>query len=201
MNLLVQIQSRVRVAKDLCNKFGRFNYRNVESIYEAIKPILVELDCNLVLSDEISLIGDRFYLKATAQIKDSAGSVIGEASAYARESLMQKGMSEPQCTGSASSYARKYALGGLLLLDDSKDIDSIENKPHEVNSQNSAKLNTIKGEVALILESCGLEKKDFLAFFKFAKINKDSESALQGLLDSDLRELVNDFFNQRSENV
>lgn len=191
MNLLTQIQSRVRVAKDLHNKFGGFNYRNVESIYEAIKPILAELDCNLVLSDEVSLIGDRFYLKATAQIKDSAGIVIGEASAYARESLMQKGMSEPQCTGSASSYARKYALGGLLLLDDSKDIDSIDNKANERN------LNDLKAQVADALGACGIDKSEFLAFFKFAKINKDSADALTFLLNGDLRGIVNQFLESK----
>lgn len=198
MGLLTQIQSKVKVAKDLRNNFGGFNYRNVESIYEAIKPILAELECDLILSDEILLIGDRFYLKATATLRDNKGNVIGSACAYARESLSQKGMSDPQCTGSASSYARKYALGGLLLLDDSKDIDSIENHATKGNGKD---LNAIKNEVASALENAGLKRVDFAKFFEFANINKDNADELKAFLLSDFKILISDFLLQRSKNV
>lgn len=192
MGLLTQIQSKVKVAKDLRNNFGGFNYRNVESIYEAIKPILAELECDLILSDEILLIGDRFYLKATATLRDSKGNVIGSACAYARESLSQKGMSDPQCTGSASSYARKYALGGLLLLDDSKDIDSIENHTSAKGNANKD-LNAIKQEVASALEKAGLKRADFTRFFEFANIDKDNADELKAFLLSDYKILISDF--------
>ena len=192
MGLLTQIQSKVKVAKDLRNNFGGFNYRNVESIYEAIKPILAELECDLILSDEILLIGDRFYLKATATLRDSKGNVIGSACAYARESLSQKGMSDPQCTGSASSYARKYALGGLLLLDDSKDIDSIENHTSAKGNANKD-LNAIKQEVASALENAGLKRADFTRFFEFANIDKDNADELKAFLLSDYKILISDF--------
>ena len=194
MGLLTQIQSKVKVAKDLRNNFGGFNYRNVESIYEAIKPILAELECDLILSDEILLIGDRFYLKATATLRDSKGNVIGSACAYARESLSQKGMSDPQCTGSASSYARKYALGGLLLLDDSKDIDSIENNTtNSVKGNANKDLNAIKQEVASALEKAGLKRADFTRFFEFANIDKDNADELKAFLLSDYKILISDF--------
>ena len=192
MGLLTQIQSKVKVSKDLRNNFGGFNYRNVESIYEAIKPILAELECDLILSDEILLIGDRFYLKATATLRDSKGNVIGSACAYARESLSQKGMSDPQCTGSASSYARKYALGGLLLLDDSKDIDSIENHTSAKGNANKD-LNAIKQEVASALEKAGLKRADFTRFFEFANIDKDNADELKAFLLSDYKILISDF--------
>lgn len=197
MNLLTQIQSKVRVAKDLHNKFGGFNYRNVESIYEAIKPILAELDCNLVLSDKIELIGDRFYLKATAQIKDGAGTLIGEASAYARESLSQKGMSEPQCTGSASSYARKYALGGLLLLDDNKDIDSLENSNETPKKREISELNSLKIALAKKFKEFGLSENDYTAFFEFVECDKNQIAQLHKLLDSDLQCYIKDFYNYK----
>ena len=138
MSVLGRIQNAVKVAKNLHNQFGKFNYRNVESIYESVKPILAELECSLVVSDEVVLIGDRFYIKATATIKDNTGAIIGEASAFAREALDKKGMDGAQITGSASSYARKYALGGLLLLDDNKDIDSQDNSRNYATPAQSA---------------------------------------------------------------
>lgn len=184
--MLSKIQNAVKVAKNLHNQFGNFNYRNVELIYEAVKPILVELECSLVVSDEIVLIGDRFYIKATATIKDKAGAIIGEASAFARESLDKKGMDSAQITGSASSYARKYALGGLLLLDDNKDIDSQDNSQnHATPAHSTDPLLKIKKMVSAKLSSAGItQSKDMLAFFDFVGVNKDNSAELKELLES-----------------
>ena len=191
MNLLGQIQSKVRVAKNLRNNFGNYNYRNVESIYEALKPILAEFECALIVSDDIVMIGDRFYIKATAQLKDKTGAVLGESTAFAREALDKKGMDSAQLTGSCSSYARKYALGGLLLLDDNKDIDSLDNsqspKPQKSN------IVALKQKIAQKLESAGIAKSDFVDFFKFCECDKDSAEQLDNLFNNGLDSAIKAF--------
>lgn len=194
MNLLGQIQARVKVAKNLRNDFGKYNYRNVESIYEAIKPILQELECALIVSDDIVMIGDRFYIKATAQIKDESGAIIGEATAFAREALDKKGMDSAQLTGSCSSYARKYALGGLLLLDDNKDIDSLDNSHTPTTKAKSVNpLIDLKQKVAKKLESAGIAKADFVEFFNFCECDKDSAEQLGALLENGIDSAIKSF--------
>lgn len=126
------IQSKLKANKSQFNKFGNYAYRSCEDILEAVKPILNGLI--LTLSDEVVAVGDRIYIKATANISDGKNHV--EATAFAREPLSQKGMSEPQCTGSASSYARKYALNGLFCIDDNKDADTNESKQQADNTPN-----------------------------------------------------------------
>jgi len=118
-----KIQRNLKAPKGQYNKFGKYKYRNAEDILEALKPLLNDYDCFINISDEIILIQDRFYVKATAKIvcSDSGESV--ETSAFSREALSKKGMDEGQVTGSTSSYARKYALNGLLAVDDTKDDD------------------------------------------------------------------------------
>lgn len=194
MNLLGQIQAKVKVAKNLRNEFGKYNYRNVESIYEAVKPILQELECALIVSDDIVMIGDRFYIKATAQIKDKSGAIIGEATAFARESLDKKGMDSAQLTGSCSSYARKYALGGLLLLDDNKDIDSLDNiQAHAPKAKNANPLIDLKQKIAKKLESAGIAKADFVEFFNFCECDKDSAEQLENLLNNGIDSAIKAF--------
>lgn len=129
---LRKIQVELKCAKTLHNNFGNFNYRNVESILEALKPLLKENNCILTLSDDIVMVGDRFYIKATATITQDKESI--STSAFAREALDKKGMDTAQITGACSSYARKYALGGLFLLDDNEDIDSKDNRDIKANS-------------------------------------------------------------------
>ena len=128
---LSKIQQELKAPKDLFNKFGGYNYRSCESILEAVKPLLN--DCVVQLNDEIVIIGDRYYIKATAKITDGETSI--ENSAYAREAAEKKGMDEAQITGSASSYARKYALNGLFLIDDTKDSDAINTHGKEEDKQ------------------------------------------------------------------
>lgn len=124
---LVKIQSALVAPKGRYNDFAKFAYRSCEDILHAAKPLLDELDCTLTLQDNIVLVGEgdnsRFYVQATATLSDPLGnswSTVG----YAREPILKKGMDESQITGTASSYARKYALSGLLLLDDNEDPDS-----------------------------------------------------------------------------
>lgn len=119
---LAKIQKELKAPKSQRNKFGNFNYRNQEDILEAVKPLLGELV--LTVSDEMVQIGERIYVKATSTITDGSDSISNTA--YAREPEEQKGMAEPMLTGSTSSYARKYSLNGLFLIDDTKDPDTNE---------------------------------------------------------------------------
>lgn len=118
---LVYIQSNLNAPKDLENKFGGYKYRSCESILKAVKPLLLETDTTLVMRDEICMVGDRFYVKATAIF--SNGEDETTTCGYAREDLAKKGMDGAQLTGATSSYARKYALNALFAIDDSKDSD------------------------------------------------------------------------------
>jgi hypothetical protein len=125
---LAKIQQELKVHKAQKNTFGNYNYRSLEDIQEALKPLISENKVALVISDQIKLIGDRYYVEATASLidcekEDSEISV----TAYARESAVKKGMDESQITGASSSYARKYALNGLFAIDDTKDADSMDN--------------------------------------------------------------------------
>ena len=123
---LLSVQSKLKAPKSQYNKFGGYYYRNCEDILEAVKPILLETKTTLLLNDEVILIGSRFYLKATAIFIDVVDGTKIECSAYANESEPHKGMTAEQVTGSASSYARKYALNALFCIDDTKDADSDE---------------------------------------------------------------------------
>ena len=108
------------------NQFGGYGYRSAETILEAVKPLLKETICTIIVSDDILMVGDRFYVKATATIKNEKGEV-ESATSFAREALTKKGQDESQITGAASSYARKYALCGLLAIDDRRDADTQNN--------------------------------------------------------------------------
>ncbi len=123
---LAAIQSELKAPKNLRNSFGNYNYRNCEGILEAYKKYEKEYAVALTLDDTINIVGDRFYVIATATLMDCESSDSISVSAYARESAVKKGMDDSQITGSASSYARKYALNGLFLLDDTKDADTDE---------------------------------------------------------------------------
>jgi len=125
MNKLIEVQSELKAPKGQFNSFGKYKYRSCEDILEAVKPLLAKKGLLLTLNDTIVEVGGRVYVKATAMIQD--GEEFKIASAYARESETKKGMDDSQITGSASSYARKYALNGLFLIDDTKDADTQNN--------------------------------------------------------------------------
>lgn len=123
-NKLINIQSELKCNKSQFNKFGGYAFRSCEDILEAVKPILAKYSCALFLTDTIELIGDRYYIKATATIVDVEDNSTLSNNGFAREDESRKGMNSDQLTGATSSYARKYALNGLFCIDDAKDSDS-----------------------------------------------------------------------------
>ena len=122
---LSAVQTELKAPKGQFNEFGGYKYRSCEDILEAVKPLLKEHRLALQLSDEPVIMGDRYYIKATAFLTDFSGQQIS-CTAYAREPKEKKGMDDSQITGTASSYARKYALNGLFCIDDTKDADTDE---------------------------------------------------------------------------
>lgn len=120
---LLYVQKKLKAPKNQRNSFGEYNYRSCEDILEAVKPLLDEVGATIILSDDISIFGDRFYVKATATFMDVVNDAKISNTAFAREVLEKKKSDPSQCTGAASSYARKYCLNGLLLIDDTKDLD------------------------------------------------------------------------------
>ena len=117
-------QAELKAPKNQYNSFGKYNYRSCEDILEAAKPICRKHDLVLLLTDKPVCIGDRYYIEATARLYDTESDLFLEATASAREADTKKGMDDSQVTGTASSYARKYALNGLFNIDDTKDADT-----------------------------------------------------------------------------
>lgn len=135
MKSLQRIQQKLKAPKNQYNSFSKFYYRSTEDILEALKPLLLEEGLVMTMSDKIETHNDKSYLKATISLyKDDK--LLTSNSAYAREALVQKGMNDAQITGSTSSYARKYALNGLFLIDDTKEIDEIDNTNKEIDEKN-----------------------------------------------------------------
>ena len=147
---LANVQHELKCSKSLYNSFGKYSYRSTELIMEAVKPLLFSNDLCLTITDSIELIGDRFYIKATATVYNKEGEQIS-TTAYAREEEGKKGMDASQVTGSTSSYARKYALNGLLAIDDTKDADATnthgvtsDSKTTPANNKTNNTTNTYK---------------------------------------------------------
>lgn len=118
-----KIQEELKAPKNQFNKFGNYAYRSCEDIYNAVKPLLAKYGLVLTVTDELVMIGERYYIKATATLQENAILYIRNV-AYAREEETKKGMDGSQITGASSSYARKYALNGLFLIDDVRDSDT-----------------------------------------------------------------------------
>lgn len=132
--MLKEIQQQLKAPKNQKNSFGNYNYRSLEDILEAVKPILGRLNLSLTISDEVVNVGTRYYVKAVAKLwQDSK--VIAENTAYAREAESKKGMDESQITGATSSYARKYCLNGLFAIDDNKDRDVTEGDDSQARAE------------------------------------------------------------------
>lgn len=176
MEQLIRIQNKLKAPKNQYNNFGRYKYRSCEDILEAVKPLLKEEECYIVLEDSIELIGERYYLKAVATITNKDGASVS-ASAYAREPLIKKGMDDAQITGSTSSYARKYALNGLLAIDDSEDIDSGENNNAEPPREKLSNERFAKAIEAL--KNNATTKEDILKF----DLTKEQKEVLDGIKD------------------
>lgn len=179
MNLnekLLNIQTSLKAPKSQYNSFGKYNYRNCEDILEAVKPLLKENGVTLRLTDDIVFVGTRYYVKATAIFSDGDSEI--STSAYAREEETKKGMDASQITGSASSYARKYALNGLFDIDDTKDSDTTNtgndttkgkvtsiNKNGELTEVTKKKINNCLTQFKNLT---GLEMKEILNQVNFA---------------------------------
>ena len=158
------IQVELKAPKTQYNKFGCYSYRKAEDIQEAVKPLLTKYGCILTCSDELQLIGDRYYIRATANIIDIESGQGLATFGWAREEEEKKGMDGSQITGAASSYARKYALNGLLCIDDTQDSDTTNTGETPAPAPKKAK----KGEVS---------RETWIAMIATNKVNKDGISA------------------------
>jgi len=195
---LLAVQNELKAPKDKRNNFGGYNYRSCEGILEAVKPLLQEQGLMLTIKDEVVNIGDRYYVRATVLLDDISSNGEIAITALAREEEAKKGMDASQITGTASSYARKYALNGLFLIDDTKDADTDEF--HRTTQENGQKTNVatqpnqppakkialtqkiVDEKLKFILEQTDTEtvKNIWLNLSKMYEINKDT--ALGGIL-------------------
>jgi len=168
MEKLIKVQKELKAPKNQYNSFGKYKYRSAEDILEAVKPLCAENGLLLTLSDTLENIGERYYVKATASVIDAKNKIeVASVTAYAREEETKKGMDGSQITGTASSYARKYALNGLFLIDDTKDADTDaykEQQSHEEKKvQDDMQKKISKRELADIkglMEQYGVGEQD-----------------------------------------
>lgn len=173
---LKNIQTKIKAPKNLYNSFGKYHYRNAESICEAVKPYLKREGCSLTLNDEVIPISNWVYVKATATLTDLEDCTSVETSAFAREPMDKKGMDPSQITGSASSYARKYALNGLFLLDDTKDADTDEYKVQEesMNRITTQQVKFLEAEIARTGYTRELIEKNIAKHSKVKRVSLNS---------------------------
>ena len=155
---LAAVQQELKAPKDKKNTFGGYTYRSAEGILEAVKPVLKKYDSSIILFDTIEATGGRIYVKATAQFVDTKEGGQISVTAFAREAETKRGMDDSQITGTASSYARKYALNGLLLIDDQKDADTDEYQKQTTGKNEDAKIDA--DTRAMIVKMAGEAKVD-----------------------------------------
>lgn len=176
---IVRVQSELKAPKGQYNSFGNYKYRSCEDILEAVKPLLAKYDLVLRVDDEIVLIGERYYVKATAMVSDGLTSLY--ATAFAREPNDKKGMDTAQVTGSTSSYARKYALNGLFAIDDTKDADANENYSGKAEQP---KVSGITNKQYAILNNLDLKYQESACKkFKVEGLKELTEEQAQYLID------------------
>ncbi|MDY4561365.1 MAG: ERF family protein [Peptostreptococcus porci] len=172
---LTEIQNELKAPKNQYNRFGKYKYRSCEDILEALKPLLLKHKATLIINDEIQEMGTRIYVKAICTF------VVGDekiqTTAFAREEESKKGMDGSQVTGASSSYARKYALNGLFLIDDTKDADTDEFKEQSKNKQENKSKQELTKEQINILYSMASEK---------------------GFTQKDIQSVISKSFNKRS---
>lgn len=186
MKELIKIQSELKAPKNLYNKFGGYAYRSAESILEAVKPLCAANNCTLTLTDTIELVGNRYYIKATARLTNENGET-HEVSAFAREEEDKKGMDAAQITGSASSYARKYALNGLFCIDDVRDPDTMDNSDKQ-ESKTESKPKPKRAENRPIPAGDDLNTRIKEAIYAIEKANTTDElNAVWKGLDNELK--------------
>ena len=181
---LNKIQNELKAPKGQYNSFGKYKYRSCEDILESVKPLLEKYKATLQLTDTIELIGERYYIKAVAKIIDIEQPMLSDEeitvenaivnSAYARESEKKAGMDESQITGTASSYARKYALNGLFLIDDTKDPDTDEykNQTNKITKEQIKKIKDLVDDIPAMLN-----------YYKIAKIEEMSSEVADRIIE------------------
>lgn len=190
---LNKVQTELKAPKGQYNNFGKYKYRNCEDILEAVKPLLSKYGLVILIDDSLELVGERYYIRAKAIVYDieSGNSICN--SAYAREEETKKGMDASQITGSASSYARKYALNGLLAIDDTKDSDSQNNGSKPNVATNNGKQTSsadekqkLQVQIANVAKNFKIDPKEVIAIIrsKYKKENSDEMTVeeLKGLL-------------------
>lgn len=171
MKELIEIQNELKAPKNLFNSFGNYKYRNLEGILEAVKPLLKKHNCTLIISDKVENVGEYNYITATAELSNASGEHV-EVSASARESATKKGMDDSQITGTASSYARKYCVNGLFLIDDTKDADTDEYRnENDKRAYKNEKISTEDAQtIKQMLEITNSDVAKFLAYFKVKSV-------------------------------
>ena len=172
---LLDIQIELKTPKSQYNNFGKYSYRNCEDILEAVKPLLADNKCTLAVKDEIVLIGDRYYVKATATLADIEKEDTIVTTAYAREELEKKGMDASQLTGATSSYARKYALNGLFCIDDTKDADTLNKGSEGTTGANKELTEGQLKRLYAIANKTGYAKEKINSMIK-SKYNKEAKN-------------------------
>lgn len=171
---LAEIQQKLKAPKGQVNNFGGYKYRSCEDILEAVKPHLGELV--LTISDDIVEVGGRVYVKATVSLSSGSGNV--STTAFARESETKKGMDDSQITGSASSYARKYALNGLFCIDDTKDADATNNHGNSVIDSTQA------AAISQLIKKTNTDTVKFCKWLKIASVEEMPEASFQKALNA-----------------
>ena len=183
---LAAIQTKLHAPKNQKNTFGGYNYRSCEDILEAVKPLLAGLV--LTITDEVTEVGGRIYVKATARLTDGKDAMT--ATAFAREAESRKGMDESQITGSTSSYARKYALNGLFLIDDNKDADSQDNSEQgqKAKPQPAQKPFDLPAALEWVRKAATVEQVKQRGRQAYAKATNDEERARIAALVEELEQ-------------
>lgn len=178
---LATIQSRLKAPKNQYNSFGKYKYRSCEDILEALKPLVHEQGCTITIEDSPIMVGEWHYIQATATLSDGYNSK--SVKAYARESETKSGMDASQITGTASSYARKYALNGLFAIDDTKDADTMDNRQKVEPNPEAKELAKVKAQL------------------KQAKTADEIKNVLSLYLYSELKEQVKELCKSRGKEL
>lgn len=178
---LATIQSRLKAPKNQYNSFGKYKYRSCEDILEALKPLANEQGCTITIEDSPIMVGEWHYIQATATLSDGYNST--SVKAYARESETKSGMDSSQITGTASSYARKYALNGLFAIDDTKDADTMDNRQKVEPNPEAKELAKVKAQL------------------KQAKTADEIKNVLSLYLYSELKEQVKELCKARGKEL
>ena len=185
---LLKVQQELKAPKSNFNKFGGFKYRSLEDILEAVKPINKKYGITLTLTDKPVQVGDRYYIEATALITDNKQEF--RVTAYAREPQSKTKMDDAQVTGTSSSYARKYALNGLYLIDDTKDADTDEYQKQTNDSITQKQVGTLKVKVLELAKLTNKTDEDIYKEMKISDItqlNKDQAKRAIKYLDDRIK--------------